>query len=102
MIQTMREIAAQAAAHRESPARGLIERALSEVIDGEDAIPTLSRAIAALRVEYGELDPDELDEGAGPVCTCPAELLTRGGFRGSCPVHGAPLGERFEEIPING
>lgn len=68
--------------------RELVERALGEVVDGEDAIPTLSRAIAALRVEYGELDPDELDEGAGPVCTCPAELLARNGFRGSCPVHG--------------
>ena len=68
-----------------------IEQALSEVTDNIDAMPALSLAMACLQAEVGELAADDmasLDASFnGPVCTCPADLLARGGFRGGCPVH---------------
>jgi hypothetical protein len=70
----------------------LLEQALDEIRTGIDAIPTVDAALAALRVEAGELPPNEMEsypssgeERCG--CTCPPELLERGGFRGGCPVH---------------
>jgi hypothetical protein len=67
------------------------EQALGEIIDGIDAIATLSLAMACLKAEVGELDPDDmadLDRSYnGPVCICPPDLLERGGFKGGCPVH---------------
>jgi hypothetical protein len=68
-------------------------QALDEIQDDIDAIPALSLALACLRAEVGELPADEieeLDEGyREPSCICPPDLLERGGFRGSCPVHSA-------------
>lgn len=60
------------------------------MIDGDDALPTLSAAIAALRIEASELPADELDHlyQAAPACTCPPDLVARGGFRFSCCAHG--------------
>jgi hypothetical protein len=51
-------------------------------------------ALAALRIESGELPSDEMDGYPFPGeerhgCTCPPELLERGGFRGGCPVHAS-------------
>lgn len=72
-------------------AQEAIEQALGEVIDGDDAIATLSLAVACLQAEVGELDAGDmadLDRSyEGPVCICPPDLLERGGFRGDCPVH---------------
>ena len=72
-------------------AQRLVEQALSEVIDGIDAIGTLEGAIACLKAEAGELSPDDLADleryFAVPVCICPPDLLERGGHRGGCPVH---------------
>ena len=74
-------------------AQEAIEQALGEVIDGDDAIATLSLAMACLQAEVGELDADDmadLDRSyKGPVCICPPELLARDGFRSGCPVHAA-------------
>ena len=69
-------------------AEGLLERALREVRDGVDAIPTVEAAAAALRIEAGELPPTELDDPQEAVCVCPSDLVERGGFRGACPAHG--------------
>jgi hypothetical protein len=80
-------------------AEHLLEQALGQIRDGVDAIPAMSAALAALRVEAGELPADELDdvalsdEGSDGVCICPPALLKRGGFRGGCPTHG----RRWEE-----
>jgi hypothetical protein len=63
-------------------AKGLVERALEEW-NTDDPIPVLSEAIATLQVAFGELDPSEL-EAAEPKCICPAEMVKRGGYRGSC------------------
>lgn len=38
----------------------LLETAIGQIRDGEDAIPTISHADAELRVEAGELQPDEM------------------------------------------
>lgn len=75
-------------------AERLLEQALYEIRSGDDAIPTVDAALAALRVEAGELPPDEMDGYPFPGeerlgCTCPDELLERGGFRGSCSVHSS-------------
>jgi hypothetical protein len=73
-----------------------LECALSEIRDGEDALPSVSLADACLRAEQGIMDTDELVdltyyyERPGPECICPADLVARGGFRGGCPVH-APV-----------
>ena len=37
----------------------LLEKAIGQIRDGEDAIPTICHAEAVLRVEVGELQPDE-------------------------------------------
>jgi hypothetical protein len=35
-------------------------------------------------------EPTDIEEDAHErVCTCPPDLVARGGFRGGCPVHGA-------------
>lgn len=73
----------------------LLERALEEHRDGQDAIPTATEALAALYRCQGEspgtavLSAGELklDEPT-PDCTCPPELAARGGFASSCPAHG--------------
>ena len=36
-----------------------LRRALSDVLDGKDAIPAVDAALAALRIEAGELPEDE-------------------------------------------
>ena len=68
-----------------------IEKALGEVQDNIDAMPTLSLAIACLQAEAGELDRDDIESleasYAEPACVCPPDLLERGGYRGNCPVH---------------
>jgi hypothetical protein len=66
-------------------AKAAVEAALFEM-DDVDVIPGLSYAMACLRVANGELPPFELDE-LELACTCPPDLLDRGGFRGGCPVH---------------
>ena len=74
-------------------AQEAIEQALGEVIDGDDAIATLSLAMACLKAEVGELDPDDMADldrfYNGPVCICPPDRLERGGYQGGCPVHAA-------------
>lgn len=67
-------------------AESLLKQALSEVRDGIDAIPTVSAALTALRIEAGELPESEM-AGEEAVCICPPDLLKRGGFRGTCPEH---------------
>lgn len=82
-------------------AERLLEQALGETRDGVDAIPTVSAALAALRIEAGELPAAELAELVTDAaeCVCPPDLLGRGGFRGCCPAEHAstpsplPLGE---------
>jgi hypothetical protein len=76
-------------------AERLTERALDEIRDSSDAIPLLSGAIAALMIEAGEMTADDLASleawASGEVavtCTCPPDLVARGGFRSSCPAHG--------------
>jgi hypothetical protein len=72
-------------------AQEAIEQALGEVIDGDDAIATLSLATACLQAEVGELDAEDMADldrfYKCPICTCPPDLLERGGYRGGCPVH---------------
>lgn len=77
-------------------AKCLLAQALSEVADGRDAIPTAAAAVAALRIEAGELPADELagypwpGEESEKPCTCPPDLVARGGFVSTCPLHGQP------------
>jgi hypothetical protein len=72
-----------------------LERALGEIHDNEDPLPSVSLADACLRAEQGLLDADELAdltyfyEPPEPECICPPDLIARGGFRGGCPVHGS-------------
>jgi hypothetical protein len=77
-------------------AERVAQQALDEVIDGIDAIPTVSLLMAVLRAEVGRLDADdaaELDEAfryeedPDADCICPPDLLERGGYRGNCPAH---------------
>lgn len=76
-------------------AEHFLEQALDEVRDGIDAIPAVTGALMALRIECGEASEDEMPEGSSfpgednRVCICPPELLARDGFRGGCPVHSS-------------
>jgi hypothetical protein len=72
-----------------------LKRALDKVRGSIDAIADVTLALDCLRAEAGELPPDVLAdliadyEDDGPACTCPPELVERGGFKGGCPVHGS-------------
>jgi hypothetical protein len=77
-------------------AERVAQQVLDEVIDGLDAIPATSLLMAVLRAEAGELDAEEVagldgyfrrEENPEADCTCPPDLLERGGYRGNCPVH---------------
>lgn len=77
-------------------AERVAEQVLSDVKSGTDALPAVSLLEAVLRAEAGELPAGEMaaldayfrrDEGDEADCTCPPDLLERGGFRGGCPVH---------------
>jgi hypothetical protein len=77
-------------------AERVARQVLDEVVDGTDALPTVSLLEAVLRAEVGDLPADEVagldasfrrDEDPGAGCICPPELLARDGFRGACPVH---------------
>ena len=71
----------------------LLNQAITQIRAGEDAIPTVGAAMAALRIEIGELPADELD-GLFPdpnwnPCICPPDLLARDGFLGGCRIHSS-------------
>ncbi|MFI6296773.1 hypothetical protein ACIBEJ_34650 [Nonomuraea sp. NPDC050790] len=73
-------------------AEQLLEQALDESRSSIDAIPTVSAALAALRIECGELPSAAMDgypfqdaDGVDDLCTCPPDLAARGGFRSTCP-----------------
>lgn len=72
-------------------AERLLEQALDDARSGTDAIPAATAAVAALRIEAGEVPGDELAElGAFAFgeslteCTCPPELRARGGWSSKC------------------
>lgn len=68
----------------------LLEQAVSQIRDDEDAIPVVGAALAALRIEVGELPEDELEGYPFPgeprpgICTCPPDLVRRDGYTSSC------------------
>lgn len=73
----------------------LLEQAIGELKDAEDALATISAAEACLRVYEGELPEDEMDgypfidEDPEPLpCTCPPGLVERGGWASTCQEHG--------------
>lgn len=72
----------------ETKAQELLREAADRLHD-EDVFPLISAATVALQVAVGELSEEELKADFFPEarCTCPPELLERGGYRGSCPVH---------------
>lgn len=53
----------------------------------EDVIPHLEAAIQCERIAMGEADPSTMDD-VEPPCTCPPDLVARGGFTSRCPAHG--------------
>jgi hypothetical protein len=77
------------------------KNALDAMRDDDDASEHLSLAVAAWSVVVGDASADVRADmadyrlaGAGvyePLCICPPDLLARGGFRGSCPVHGTHI-----------
>lgn len=75
-------------------AEALLERALDEARSGIDAIPTVTAALQALRIEAGEASEDSMDgyhfpgEDDPTPCTCPPDLIARGGWASTCPLHG--------------
>lgn len=75
-------------------AEALLERALGEVRDGVDAIPTVDAVMQVLRIEAGEAAADTMDGYPFPgeddltPCTCPPDLVERGGWASTCPKHG--------------
>lgn len=69
----------------------------ADIVDGNDAIPQATELLAALYAEAGEwpasvnLDVEGYvasEDISLPVCTCPLELVARGGWQSSCPEHG--------------
>jgi hypothetical protein len=75
-------------------AERLLEKALSELRSGDDTtVATASAALAALTA--CDLSADEQDElwhelaeSDEVPCTCPPDLVARGGFTSNCPAHG--------------
>jgi hypothetical protein len=63
-----------------------------DVID--DAIQAVTEALIALYLSVGETPATVVLDAAGyrdreeDECSCPPELVARGGWRSRCPVHG--------------
>lgn len=86
--------------NRESllPAEGFRDKTwlvmAQELLDGEPSDIDVATAIIYLQADLGDLPADELADlveslsEPGPECICPPELLSRGGFKGGCRVHG--------------
>jgi len=57
-------------------------------MDTDDVVPELEAALKCLRIEAHEADPEELDGYVFPgeqiPCTCPPDLIARGGFTSTC------------------
>lgn len=75
-------------------AERLLEQALNELRSGNDAVSATSAALAALTAgDRPEAEQDDLwgelvAEPDDAPCTCPPDLVARGGFRSGCPAHG--------------
>lgn len=81
------------------------ERLVNEVRDAiladEDAIPLACELVAVLHLWGGEA-PEYMRVSAAdyaerfaepePECTCPTDLVERGGFESTCSLHGGRLG----------
>ncbi|MCA1570998.1 MAG: hypothetical protein LC798_11895 [Chloroflexi bacterium] len=63
------------------------EQVLSDLFDNDSDDWTEVSERVALYPCDGPPD-DVVDDDDGPVCTCPPELVARGGFRSSCPACG--------------
>lgn len=80
-----------------------VESALDSIRSGEDAAPALSLAATAWDVVMGHATEDQradmdeylLADDGGYVlhdsvrCTCPPDVVARGGYASGCPVHHA-------------
>lgn len=83
----------------------LLEQALDEIHSEADPLVTMDLARAALLIEAGELPASEVDgfpfpgeddededaednSGDDDLCTCPPDLMARGGWASTCPVCG--------------
>lgn len=53
-----------------------------------DVFTPLSLAELAAKIAWGDLPESEWPEDYEPICTCPPELVERGGFKGDCPARG--------------
>lgn len=74
-------------------AEAFLRQALDEVQEGSDATGSTEAALMALRIWGGELPPEVMDgdafPGEDPPCTCPPDLVERGGYGSDCPAHRA-------------
>lgn len=77
-------------------AEDLLAKALAEIKDGVDPIPSVTRALAALYLSVGECPHAVVIDAVGYAtratdapkkCSCAPGLVERGGFSGGCPVH---------------
>jgi len=78
----------------------LLERAAYHLGDdnADDAGSDASAALACIEIGSGQMHTDELlpypfpgEEQEGPACTCPPDLVARGGFQSWCPADDHPL-----------
>ncbi|WP_116025416.1 hypothetical protein [Thermomonospora umbrina] len=79
-------------------AERLLEQALQDARDGADAIAPAEAAVAALWAQAGDIPEDEagdlsrdlagmLDGFVEVSCSCPPDLVARGGYRSTCLGH---------------
>lgn len=68
-------------------------------IDSEDVLPTVLEAVAALYLAAGETPHTVVIDAGGyedfvndevVECTCPPELVARGGWQSTCEFHNPP------------
>ncbi len=70
-------------------AKHWLEAALANVDTDTEAVAEAEAALMCCRILAGEAepDPDLLVSDEDEDCTCPPDLLARGGFSSGCPAH---------------
>ncbi len=72
-------------------AKAQLEKALGALESNAadlDVFAPIQLAELAARIAWGDTPASEWPEDYVPVCTCPPQLLERGGFKGDCPARG--------------
>lgn len=88
LVEQARETAERWTKEAEAQTKAALDAIRSDGSD-VDVLGSLALADLAFRIALGERSEAEYpQDDKSALCSCPPDLLVRGGFKGGCPVHG--------------